>query len=359
MKGLEKQNIPDGESFALDALGHELGNVLNGLLGMAQLLRESGLAAEQARWLGAIEHAGRHMHRLLNSMQSRGQRAADPWAAQNELFDGIALLEDLMHAHTPAAQRNGDRLLLVAAPGLERYWMADACLLRQVLDNLVVNAIRFTRGGEVVVTATAEATAGDPCHRLLLTVSDTGPGMPADTDGRLFEAYRQGAKPRCGDTGGRGLGLFIGRRCVEAMGGSLDGGDAPGGGALFRILLPGAVGRACSARLPPSRILRGLHCRLELEGALRASVAASLGRLGVRSSGPSGAAPRGRLGLVLRELPRTERDAGPHLRLCCAAPADQAIAPLVLRAPIVARNLAPALLQSALRWQRVRRGTRG
>jgi hypothetical protein len=354
MKGLENRNIPNGESFALDALGHELGNVLHGLLGMAQLLRESGLAPEQARWLCAIEHAGQHMYRLLHSMRLRGDRVEEPWAAQPEVFDGIALLEDLLHAHTPAAQRNGDRLLLVAAGGLRPEWAADPCLLRQALDNLVVNAIRFTQRGEVVVSA-----ASDRQGNLLLTVSDSGPGIEANAAGTIFEAYRRGAEQRPADAAGRGLGLFIGRRCVEAMGGWLDFHDAPGGGALFRIRLPGAAARADGARLPSSRILRGLHCRLELHGALRASVAACLDRLGVAYSGSAAAITAGRPGVTLRGLPRSDRDPGPHLRLRCAAPAGDSIAPLVLRAPILASNLGPALMQLALRWRRVRRGKPG
>ena len=355
MKGLDNRNRPNGESFALDALGHELGNVLNGLLGMTQLLRESGLGPEQARWLGAIEHAGRHMHRLLHSTQTTGHLAGEPLTAHNEYFDGIALLEDLLHAHTPAARRNGDRLLLVAAAGLSRYWMADPCLLRQVLDNLVINAIRFTRRGEVVVTAEAEAGAGDGRRNLLLTVSDSGIGIEPDAAGSIFGAYRKGTQPLGGDAGGRGLGLYIGRRCAEAMGGTLECRDAPGGGALFGIRLPDALCGSPSDSLASSRILRGLHCRLELEGSLRASVAACLERLGIGIGGLADAAPSGRLGIVLRELPRSEIDPGPRLRLSCAAPESATIAPQQLQAPILASNLAPALLQMALRWRRVRR----
>ncbi len=176
-------------------LGHELGNVLNGLLGMTRLVRDSGLNAEQEYWLRAIEQSGCQMRRLVDAFWL-GPTQTGEFIHPNPVdLDGIELLEQALLAHAPAARRNADRLLLTVAPDVPRYWHCDPCLLRQLLDNLLGNALKFTRSGEVVLEVAARLQGNDPTDTLLLAVIDSGPGIDAALGRRMFRAYERGLDP--------------------------------------------------------------------------------------------------------------------------------------------------------------------
>jgi hypothetical protein len=145
--GFPSTIFPDDHSVAM--LGHELGNVLNGLLGMAELLGDSGLSAEQDRWLTAIEHSGRQMQSLISTVRFIEGGAGLNIVPRKRRADGMELLEQVIISHTPAARLRNYRLILVMEPGLPRHWYCDACLVRQLLDNLVGNAIKFTCAGKL------------------------------------------------------------------------------------------------------------------------------------------------------------------------------------------------------------------
>jgi len=190
-------------------LGHELGNVLNGLLGMTRLVRDSGLNAEQEYWLRAIEQSGCQMRRLVDAFWL-GPTPTGEFIHPNPVdLDGIELLEQALLAHAPAARRNADRLLLTVAPDLPRYWHCDPCLLRQLLDNLLGNALKFTRSGEVVLEVAARLEGNDPTDTLLLAVIDSGPGIDAALGRRMFRAYERGLDPVREESAGYGLGRLL------------------------------------------------------------------------------------------------------------------------------------------------------
>lgn len=293
MKGNERGNPPYVSDQFVAEIGHELGNVLNGLLGMARLVRDSGLNAEQDRWLRAIEQSGRQLRSLVDAFRQRSVQADGGIACCPAALDGIDLLEQLLLAHAPAATARANRLWLAASPELPRRWIADARLLRQLLDNLIGNALKFTRSGEVVLRVWAGAGEGAGCGTLVLAVDDSGPGIQPELGERMFQAYERGTAPVQDDAGGSGLGLFICQRIVQSLGGTIEWSTPAGGGTRFTVHLPGVLATPRSRPSgPPSRILQAIECRVELKGTARDSVACCLARLGVAHRGMEESAVR-------------------------------------------------------------------
>jgi len=255
----------------LDVLQHELGNVLYGITCVARLLRESDLGAQQRRWLAAIERACAQMRDMLDGPR----RAAGAARPRVRVLNGIRMLEDTVLSHAPAAADKGIELLLCVAPDLPVDWRSDPCLLRQLLDNLVGNAVRHTAGGVVVLEAARDGAAP---RAVRVAVLDSGPGI-VDCEG-VFESRRRGARAQTG-TRGQGLGLWVCRRLVEGFGGTLTCRNRRAGGARFEFVLPAtlehpAVGDSCVACLP------ALACRLDLDADWARSIGGFLDRLGVQ-----------------------------------------------------------------------------
>lgn len=256
----------------LSVLNHELGNVLNGLSGMAGLLRDSGLTAEQGRWLEAIEQSGRQMCRIMESTFDYQDGTEPRTRVRSRWMSGVKMLEGVMISHAPLALSKGLDFVLVMDPKLPSCWYSDCGLLRQLLDNLVGNALKFTASGYVGLRAAVQEDVD-----LVLSVCDSGPGIRQPA--LMFEPGQRGDAAGA-DQPGCGLGLFVCRRIVESMGGSLSVHREPGGGSRFDARIPSVVDvQSGDARGIPS--LGSLVCRLELDQRLKESVQSFLERLGV------------------------------------------------------------------------------
>lgn len=351
MKAHKDGNPPLSSNQGVAELGHELGNVLNGLLGMARLVRDSGLNAEQERWLRAIEQSGRQMRWLVEAFRCEPGCPDPTIASRPAELDGIDMLEQAVLAHAPAARDSFNRLMLVADAELPHYWMCDPCLLRQILDNLLGNALKFTRSGEVVLEAGRPGPESGGQGDLSITVTDSGPGIDATLGSRMFAAYEQGEASLRGRSNGRGLGLFIARRIVESMGGAINWCSPAGGGARFEVLLPGVLVPVCAASGKlPTGMLQALECHVDLAGPLRRSVIGCLARLG--AGGPQQSPDR--LQVSLTELPLTGDHPGPVLGLHARTAAGDVIGSKRLQAPILECSLGPLLLEFALEWLWIR-----
>ena len=364
MKG-RKRGIPSyvSDQFVAE-IGHELGNVLNGLLGMARLVRESGLSAEQDRWLKAIEQSGRQLRCLVDTFRQGPARPGDGTRYCPAPLDGVDLLEQLLLAHAPSARARANRLWLAVSPELPRRWVSDALLLRQLLDNLLGNALKYTRSGEVVLKA--EALADDPGRRgaLVLVVTDSGPGIQPELGERMFRAYERGpASPR-DESSGCGLGLFICQRIVQTLGGVIEWSTPAGGGAQFTVTLPGVLAEAPTRpAFQPSRSLQAVECRLELQGAARRSVACCLARLGVAESTleelsdcasdetTGGSTPRRNLtpiAVFFSEMPIESGLSSASLLLRVESPDGRVLGGKRLDQPVLESSLGPLLLELVL-----------
>jgi signal transduction histidine kinase len=227
------------KSEFLATMSHELRTPLSGILGLAGLLQEgdSGpVNAGQKRRLGMIQSSGQHLLELIEDVLDVSRIEAGRMAPEAVSFEFADLMARIDAAARPLAQAK--ELALVCetrgAP-LPVYADPDKCL--RVLRCLVLNAVKFTEAGEVRITAGLDR--GD----LLVTVSDTGVGIAADQLPHIFEAFRQldGSFRRA--HGGAGLGLYLSRKLVELMGGTIGVESAPSAGSCFSVRLPQRPGR--------------------------------------------------------------------------------------------------------------------
>ncbi|MBT8049057.1 MAG: HAMP domain-containing histidine kinase [Gammaproteobacteria bacterium] len=349
--GISFPVIPANHDVAV--LGHELANVLNGILGMAELLGNSGLSAEQQRWLGAIENSGRQMQALIQSVNpASAARAESGNRSSPSRVDGVELVEQVLISHTPAARSRKNRLLMLTHPDLSRHWFLDACLIRQVLDNLVGNAIKFTSSGVICIEAAAVPGKNSGRESLCLRVSDSGPGVDAAAAQRIFTAYAQLGGMRSGPPESRGLGLYICRKLVKAMQGCISCSSPEGGGALFEVIVPEVLGAGTRPPAGPrSKLLTQIFCQLNVSGSMGRSVSGFLARLGIRcgedTEGLSGAV----CCLVISEDPRSAAVGSPGLLLSPLTGHGQAPECKALEAPVLESSLGRLLLEFALEWR--------
>jgi hypothetical protein len=351
-QAIAEYDLPENHGLAI--LGHELGNVLHGLLGMAELLGESSLTPDQCQWLRAIEHSGQQMASLIQSAGSRAPSAISCLTPQPSRVDGVEILEQVVMSHTPAARSVKNQLILLVDPGMHRYWCMDACLVRQLLDNLVGNANKFTQQGQIVIEAASVSLAGREGEAIRLRVSDTGSGFESAVAEKLFGAYRRFSDTCETATGNRGLGLYICQNIAEAMNGQLSCARAQGGGAVFEVVLPGATDRFV-ARLPDFRsgLFDHLHCRLRLNLVLKKSVENFLTRLGVRFSEIAGGGeppPSQVLDILISVAAETAVNQ-PCLLLTTISQSGTQRRQKTLESPLLESSLGGLLLEMALEWR--------
>lgn len=332
-------------------LGHELNNVLHGLLGVTDLLRNSGLSAEQRLWLDVIARSGKQMHQLIESASSADSETGSDLVPQTARMDGIGLLEQVMIHHYPAARQRQNRLVLVVDPSLPRFWLGDQSLIQQVLDNLLGNAIKFTQAGEIVLTATV-GQQGEEAGCVVLGVRDSGPGIPAAVSESIFEAYAKGGCSATLNPLSKGLGLFVCQRIARAMNASLEHSEPERGGARFEFVLPGGLDDENDRMQPRFSVLSHIHCQLQLESNMCLSVGNFLSRQGVNWTDDErpvlpGAADR--LNIRVSHAEQTETDQSPALKLEPIADRLELPASILLE-PVLQSRLAPQLIELALQW---------
>jgi hypothetical protein len=248
-------------------------------------------------------------------------------------------------------------------PGLPRYWYCDACLVRQLLDNLVGNAIKFTRAGEIFVEVAPVPGAGAAGKMLEFRISDTGPGLGAVAEKQIFGAYQRNSPAHGESPGDRGLGLFICREIVLAMNGRISCSSPRSGGACFEIVLTDAlIPRQENQAVLRSSLLTQIQCQLELGYPLRRSVENFLTHMGVRWSNhqPTAEPVSGHvLNIVISDAARVRDNDQPGLLLTSLSHPDRTPDSRVLDTPVLESSLGALLLEIALQWRslEVRNGT--
>jgi two-component system, sensor histidine kinase len=237
---LEAEAGSRAKSAFLATMSHEIRTPLNGILGMADLLSDDSLNASQRQKIGVIRSAGDLLLDVINDildfskLESGGVELAITSFHIDELVNTV---RDMMR---PRATAKG-LTLHISTPSVNV--TTDPARLRQVLVNLVGNAIKFTEFGKVeVAVAIGEAAGGQP--QLEITINDTGIGMSEATLGRLFQEFSQGDPSISRRFGGTGLGLAICKRLIEAMGGDITASSREGHGSTFMINVPCEVSAA-------------------------------------------------------------------------------------------------------------------
>ncbi|MGX7707426.1 PAS-domain containing protein [Methylobacterium sp. Gmos1] len=222
----------------LATMSHEIRTPLNGVIGYAELLVRSGdLSPAQSRSAVRIQEAGQALLTVVNDVLDFSKIEAGQIDLDPQPFAPAALADGAVSIVRTAADARGLALFVETAPDLAPRLVGDPDRLRQVLLNLLNNAIKFTPAGRVTLHL-ASAPLADGRHALHVAVSDTGIGIPADRLGQLFQRFSQVDGSIRRRFGGTGLGLAISRKLIEAMGGEIGVESRPGAGSTFRFAVP-------------------------------------------------------------------------------------------------------------------------
>jgi signal transduction histidine kinase/ActR/RegA family two-component response regulator len=243
------------KSTFLAHMSHELRTPLNGILGYAQLLlRDSTLGESQRESVAVVERSGEHLLTLINDLLDLAKIEAGRMELHLGVFDPRALLAHVADLTSVRARQAGLTFEYTQSPTLPARVAGDERALRQVLLNLLGNAVKFTETGGVKFRATAEST-GARCA-FTCEIEDSGVGIaPADLD-RLFEPFERSGQHRR-RVEGTGLGLTITRRLLEAMGGKLTVSSAPDSGSIFAFTIELDVHAIDTAAVPPASRIQG------------------------------------------------------------------------------------------------------
>ena len=227
----------EAKSTFLATMSHELRTPMTGVLGMAQALKSTPLSAEQGQQVDLLIRAGDGLMAILNDILDVAKIEAGRLELEAAPFDLIELAGQAEALWRDAAEAKGLTLICEAESDLPRWLQGDAGRIRQIMLNLLSNALKFTETGEVRMVLRPVAGAEPGRGRIEIAVSDTGIGMTAEQVGRLFHAFSQADVSTARRFGGTGLGLSICRQLSEMMGGGVTVESEPGVGSTFRLTL--------------------------------------------------------------------------------------------------------------------------
>ena len=225
------------KSDFLGTMSHEIRTPLHGLLAAVELAATEAEPARQARWLASAERSGRSLLELLNAILDHARQGSGPQAVKVEPVELAEVLESTSVLFDALALRKGLALTVRVAPGARGRWQADPLLLKQVLGNLVGNAIKFTHIGCVQLEL-RPAAQPESAEGVIFEVADTGPGIAADALPFIFEPFYRAPEVSGTATSGAGLGLSICHKLVTAMGGTISAESLVGQGTRVRVWLP-------------------------------------------------------------------------------------------------------------------------